>query len=73
MLQSLVLFAEAATLAFVILFCTLIASDGMRGPVFEIHVADPVGRTLIRNAQIAFVVGYGAFFVSTIAIAFGLL
>ena len=73
MLQALVLFAEAAAAAFFILLCTLIASDGVRGPVFEIKTADPVGRTLIRNAQIAFVVGYGVFFASTIAIALDLL
>ena len=73
MLQALVILAEAATVAFFFLFCTLIASDGVRGPVFEIKTADPVGRTLIRNAQIAFVIGYGLFFVSTIAIAFDLL
>ena len=73
MLQALVFLAEAATAAFFILFCTLIGSDGIRGPVFEIKTADPVGRTLIRNAQIAFVDGYGTFFVSTIAIALNLL
>ena len=73
MLQALVILAEAAIAAFFILFCTLIASDGVRGPVFEIKTTDPVGRTLIRNAQFAFVVGYGVLFASTIAIAFDLL
>ncbi len=72
MLQALVFLAEAATAAFFIIFSLLIASDGIRGPVFEIKAVDPVGRTLIRNAQIAFVVGYGVFFASTIAIALDL-
>ena len=73
MLPALVLLAEAATAVFFVIFCLLIASDGIRGPVFEIKVKDPVGRALIRNAQVAFVVGYGTFFASTIAIAFDLL
>ena len=73
MLQALVFIAEAATVAFFVLFCLLIASDGIRGPVFEIKSADPVGRTLIRNAQVAFVVGYSVFFASTIVIALDLL
>ena len=71
MLQALVLLAETATVAFFVMFCLLIASDGIRGPFFEIKVKDPVGRTLIRNAQIAFVVGYGVLFASTFVIAFG--
>ena len=73
MLQALVFFAEAATAVFFVLFCLLIASDGIRGPIFEIKVADPVGRTLIRNAQVAFMLGYGVVFASTIAIAFDIL
>lgn len=73
MLHALVIFAEAATAGFFILFCTLLASDGIRGPVFEIRTADPVGRTLIRNVQIAFAVGYSVFFMSTFAIALDLL
>lgn len=73
MLQTLVILAEAATAGFFVLFCLLIASDGIRGPVLEIQTSDPVGRVLIRNAQIAFIVGYGVFFASTIAIALDLL
>lgn len=70
-MPAIVLAAEAATLGFLVVFALMIASDGLRGSVTEIKVGDPVGRFLIRNAQIAFGVGYSAFFVSTIAIALG--
>ena len=65
--------AEAATVLFFVVFFLALASDGLKGRVFEIHTKDPVGRFLIRNVQIAFMIGYPVFFASTIAIAFGLL
>lgn len=65
--------AEAATVLFLVTFCLALASDGVFGRIFEIHTNDPVGRCLIRNAQIAFLTGYPVFFASTIAIALGLL
>jgi len=69
----LVFAAEAATTAFFVIFCLMIASDGVRGPVFDIQSHDPVGRCLLRHAQIAFAIGYSTFIASTIAIAFGIL
>ena len=68
-----VLAAEAAALILLITWCLMIASDGIRGPVFSIAAKDPVARFLIRNAQVAFVLGYTTFFASTAAIALGLL
>lgn len=65
--------AGAATVLFLAIFCLALASDGVWGRIFEVHTDDPVGRCLIRNAQIAFMVGYPVFFASTIAIALGLL
>ena len=72
-MSMLVIAAEAASALFLIVFCLMLASDGLCGPVFEIRTSDPVGRFLIRNAQVALAVGYAAFFASTAAIALGLL
>ncbi|WP_068118689.1 hypothetical protein [Tropicimonas marinistellae] len=65
--------AEAATVLFFVLFCLALASDGIRGRIFDIHTDDPVGRCLIRNAQVAFMIGYPVLFAATFAIAVGLL
>ena len=72
-MHVLIFAAEAATVLFLVVFCLTLASDGIIGRFFEIHTDDPVGRCLIRNAQVAFLVGYPVFFASTIAIALGLL
>ncbi|TCL10247.1 hypothetical protein BXY66_2316 [Shimia isoporae] len=61
-----VFIAEALTAVFLLTFCLMLASDGLMGKVFEIKVKDGVGRFLIRNAQVAFVVGYTAFFAFSI-------
>ena len=58
----LVLVAEVTTIALMGLFVLMLASDGLRGPVFTIASRDPIGRFFIRNIQIAFVLGYGGFF-----------
>ena len=65
--------AEAATVLFLAIFCLALASDGIFGQIFKIHTDDPVGRCLIRNAQIAFMIGYPVVFASTVTIALGLL
>ena len=65
-LPALVPAAEALALILVATFTVLIASDGLRGRIFELRVSDPVGRTPIRNAQIALVLGYGGFFAFSI-------
>ncbi|PRY19606.1 hypothetical protein CLV78_12022 [Aliiruegeria haliotis] len=65
--------AEVATVLFLAIFCLALASDGIFGQFFKIHTEDPVGRCLIRNAQIAFLIGYPVFFASTIAVALGLI
>lgn len=70
-MHLIVLAAEAATVLFLVVFGLALSSDGVRGGVFEIHTDDPVGRCLIRNAQIAFMTGYPVLF--AITIAFGLL
>lgn len=72
-MHVLVFAAEAATACFFVIFCIALASDGVWGRIFEIHTEDPVGRCLIRNAQVAFLVGYPVFFASTFAIALELL
>lgn len=72
-MPCLVIAAEVATAAYFIIFCLMIASDVIRGQVFDIQTRDPVGRCLLRHAQLAFVIGYSTFTASTIAIAFGLL
>ncbi len=72
-MHVIVIAAEAATVLFLVIFCLALASDGVRGRIFEIHTDDPVGRCLIRNAQVAFMIGYPVLFASTIAIALELL
>ena len=39
--------------------------------VFAIATSDLIGRTLIRSAQAAFVIGYGVFFATTVIEAIG--
>lgn len=68
-MPCLFILAELVTLGFFVIFCLALASDDIRGPVFEIKVTNPVGRVLLRNAQIAFILGYDAFFGLTAAIA----
>lgn len=58
----LVFATEIAAVLCIGAFCLMLASDGLRGRVFEIPTKDPVGRFLIRNAQVAFTLGYGIFF-----------
>lgn len=72
-MHHIVFAAEATAASLSITFAMMITSNGIRGPVFEIKVKDPVGRFLIRNAQAAFVIGYSTVFASTIAITLGLL
>ena len=70
-MHLIVLLAELATVGFFAVFLGYAATHADRGPAFAIKTTDRVARTLIRSAQIAFVVGYGAFFAATAARAVG--
>ena len=65
-MPALVLVAEALTLIMIVTYLVMLSSDGLLGRIFELRVIDPVGRTLIRNAQVAIVLGYGGFFTYSI-------
>lgn len=70
-MPAIVILAELATIACFVIFCTMLAINGRRGPLFPVPSKDTVGRTLIRSTQAAFVLGYGAFFAVTAARALG--
>ena len=59
----LVFLAELATFVFFAVFCWALAAGSDGGGIFTIRSTDPVSRTLLRSAQAAFVIGYGALFV----------
>ncbi|MCI4666454.1 MAG: hypothetical protein MRY74_17230 [Neomegalonema sp.] len=63
-----VLIAEGATLLCFVAFFAMLAGGGANGPIFAIKTSDPVARTLIRSAQVAFVLGYGFLFAYTAAV-----
>ena len=58
----LVLCAEVFTLMFATVFVIALSSSRSTSGFWDVATADPVGRTLIRSAQIAFALGYGSLF-----------
>ena len=72
-MPMIVILAELATIGFFAIFLAYGASHADGGPAFAIKGADLVGRTLIRSVQVAFVLGYGVFFLGTMIHAFGLI
>lgn len=69
---AVVLLAELATVGFFVVFLTYAAGHADDGPAFAVSRKDPVARTLLRSVQVAFVSGYGLFFVATALHALGL-
>ncbi len=69
---TIVILAQLATVGFFVIFLAYAAMHADPRPAFEITTRDPVGRTLIRSVQVAFVIGYGIFFLGTAVRAAGL-